>query len=1152
MKRLRKIVLVLTLLISFSNVSFLGVPIIVNRTVDATFAGPEVLDPTTTDSGLIKNWKLQLAKFSSGLTESLLLNDANAILNYEDIQDCSYSSKSDFNYLVDANIAGARAPGKASMQSKVPLPTNDIELLKKCGLDDPEVLLDVPVVPVSSTSLQRKLGVGNKFFLSITSDKSNAEYTTKIEKVKLTGDCKITLKKTAPDYILVLETTEPKIGYAFKNSKKPSKPKIFVLKGTQKVKVAPEYLNGDTALICGDTYQLIPKTSQESHSCIAKFDNTVMLWTCMNYGWMRWIIMLFIIWIPITLFVTWSYGKITWVYELLALMTYPIVSAVNYLWTYMLFKCKRCHKFTVVGHECKGKCACKLHDAGVESKDCPYTSFKLKNESDADDNSLEGSGLKPKSDKTVAEHYEFFKVLMNTDVTKYVSMWEMRLILSILLLIYFPTTMAVSPRVSVCVRDCKYIEGCLQYNSINSLDICSRKAKQDCYCTIEQGYIVEYNKKNLKFDKGAKKSLDTCNPLSVPCINDESLSVSERVLACIYGCGKTEGRTLGMSTFLQPKIKDMSYTGQYFGQDKEIVDSYRNLRGDVILDDEHMKAEYDIEDNVLNDLQTKMFENLEFFDVDEAMPGLNTLPKQSMVYKTKDEDGYLYEIEMDLVAGTGVQFSLHGNGGDPMKMAIYHLIGGHIMELQYLYTTAPVIGTKVNFMSKCTGNCNDCRNSFPINPDKSNFCIEKTSYWGCEEFGCLAINEGSICGECENSVDMSDSVDVYKVVRVDLKFMTCINIGKGYKCVWQNDQAVIKNDYIQLHADIDSHDSEIKSGDSVGVDTEGTIYTGHFANLAESIAMFGHPQLNKSGSPSFVVQSLDESDVKMECSWIGSKQVKIKSCGLNTFNMKVGLSQLSNEFYKHVDEGILSVVPGKIGSFKAILQMPAEMFEVKENANLRSLSLSCEGCNKCYSGISCDLKFISDKPFIGSITSKTCTIQYPYVSAEKGQNNIKIKMFCSNIEQAAISILPNYNSKNYFNVTKIDFEEINEDPIKEVPNEGYDTEQKHHADTNLETLWDYLTSPLNWAASFFGNFFLVAKIIFVIIIVCLMLYILTWIYKASKLTFGNIKMYTQDKDKKKYSTKEYMEVAMEEDPAGVPEIFATREARMRAMLRRRL
>nr|UZN89648.1 defective glycoprotein precursor [Orthotospovirus impatiensnecromaculae] len=270
------------------------------------------------------------------------------------------------------------------------------------------------------------------------------------------------------------------------------------------------------------------------------------------------------------------------------------------------------------------------------------------------------------------------------------------------------------------------------------------------------------------------------------------------------------------------------------------------------------------------------------------------------------------------------------------------------------------------------------------------------------------------------------------------------------------------------------------------------VYAGNIARLNDPSKMFGHPQLSHQGDPIFSKKTLDTNDLSWDCSAIGKKTVTIKSCGYDTYRFKTGLNQISDIPVQFTDQNSFYMEKiFSLGKLKIVLDLPSELFKtVPKKPILSSVSLSCKGCFLCSQGLRCAASFISDITFSARLTMKQCSLSTYQIAVKKGANKYNLTMFCTSNPEKQKMIIEPEGDKSYSVEALVDSVTVLEPENIIDQNDQYaHEEQQYNSDTSVWSFWDYVKSPFNFIASYFGSFFDTVRVVLLILFVFALAYL---------------------------------------------------------------
>nr|AAV28054.1 glycoprotein precursor [Orthotospovirus tomatomaculae] len=945
--------------------------------------------------------------------------------------------------------------------------SDSAEGLEKCdnSLNLPKRFSKVPVIPITKLDNKRHFSVGTKFFISesLTQDNYPITYnsyptngTVSLQTVKLSGDCKITKSNFANPYTVSITSPEKIMGYLIKKPGENVEHKVISFSGSASITFTEEMLDGEHNLLCGDKSAKIPKTNKRVRDCIIKYSKSIYKQTaCINFSWIRLILIALLIYFPIRWLVNKTTKPLFLWYDLIGLITYPVLLLINCLWKYFPFKCSNCGNLCIITHECTKICICNKSKASKEhSSECPI----LSKETD--------HGY----DKHKWTSMEWFHLIVNTKLSFSLLKFVTEILIGLIILSQMPMSMAQTTQ---CLSGCFYVPGC-PFLVTSKFEKCPEK--DQCYCNVEEDKIIESIFGTNIVIEGPNDCIENQNCAAHPSIDN--------LIKCRLGC---EYLDLFRNKPLYNGFPD--YTGSSLGLTSVGLYETKRLRNGII--DSYNRTDKIsgmIAGDSLNKNETSIPENI--------------LPRQSLIFDSVVDGKYRYMIEQSLLGGGGTIFMLNDKTSETAKKFVIYIksVGIHY-EVSEKYTTAPIQSTHTDFYSTCTGNCDTCRKNQALTGFQD-FCITPTSYWGCEEAWCFAINEGATCGFCRNIYDMDKSYRIYSVLKSTIVADVCISGILGGQCSRITEEVPYENALFQADIQADLHNDGITIGELIAHGPDSHIYSGNIANLNDPVKMFGHPQLTHDGVPIFTKKTLEGNDMSWDCAAIGKKSITIKTCGYDTYRFRSGLEQISDIPVSFKDFSSFFLEKAfSLGKLKIVVDLPSDLFKVApKRPSITSTSLNCNGCLLCGQGLSCILEFFSDLTFSTAIFIDACSLSTYQLAVKKGSNKYNITMFCSaNPDKKKVMLYPEGNPD--ISVEVLVNNVIVEEPenIIDQNDEYAHEEQQYNSDSSAWGFWDYIKSPFNFIASYFGSFFDTIRVVLLIAFIFLVIYfcsILTTICKG--------------------------------------------------------
>nr|AOO95321.1 Gn/Gc [Polygonum ringspot virus] len=931
--------------------------------------------------------------------------------------------------------------------------------------------LKVPVVPVLKLENKRVLEVGSKFFfvdssndpVPIDPNAGMVNATISRLSVRLSGDCVITKVSMSSPYMIKIKTAE-NIGFAVKDVRDSQAADLQTASGDRSVYFKNSELDGNHFFLCGDKSSLISKVDVPVRNCVSKYaDEPKKIFFCANFSFFKWIFTLLVIAFPVT-WLLWKTKNafMVW-YDIIGILTYPILVLINYFWVYFPFRCKVCGNLSFLTHTCSKLCVCNQCEPSKEhAKEC-YLFSK---------DTQEWRSL------SLIDHFQF---TVNTKISSEFLVFLTKMLIAAVLISYIPSSMALSMHKNVCVERCYYSKDLERLTT--DKDGSSRNAIDTCDCSIGDLITETVYRGGTPISRATTKN--DCVLSSSACLT--SSNQAKNLFACRNGCNAL--------TTLE-KIPTVKYSSNYRG-----IEYSGNLT--VLKIANRLRKGFVDNQSEVRNLESKVSKDLLYFKnlkVDDVPPS-NLMPRQSLVFSTEVDGKYRYLIEMDIKKETGSVFLLNDDSSHvPMEFIIYVKNVGVDYDIKYKYSTAKVETTVTDFLSTCTGTCEDCKTQKPLT-GRHDFCVQPTSWWGCEELGCLAIDEGAICGHCTNVFDLSTLVNVYQVVQSHVAAEICIKSVNGYDCRKHTDKVPIQTDYYQLDMTVDLHNDYMSTDKLFAVNKQQKVLTGSISDLGDfSSSAFGHPQINIDGKPLAVPATLSRDQFSWSCSAVGAKSVNIRQCGLFSYNMIYALTQSRDFAVLSESENKLYMTKDfLVGKLKVVVDMPKEMFKKPPSKPaISETKVNCSGCFKCAMGLECDLEYTSDTTFSSRLEIEGCSFKSDQLGSYIGPNKKKIKAYCSeSIKDKNIKMVAEDDDELSIELKIDQVDVVEQDTIINYDDKSAHDENIHHSDTGLATLWDWIKAPFNWVASFFGNFFDIVRVILVIIAICVGIYIISYIYSLS-------------------------------------------------------
>ncbi|AEZ35265.1 polyprotein [Sororoca virus] len=450
-------------------------------------------------------------------------------------------------------------------------------------------------------------------------------------------------------------------------------------------------------------------------------------------------------------------------------------------------------------------------------------------------------------------------------------------------------------------------------------------------------------------------------------------------------------------------------------------------------------------------------------------------------------EGAYITVDIPALSGTSVGLTVLSKDDISLMDVIIYVKAATIKSIyNHIYDTGPTININVKHDELCTG---PCPNAIPHDPQWLTFSQERTSRWGCEEFGCLAVGEGCVFGSCQDVIKRE--MRVYKKTIEEVNEITlCIIFQTNTFCQTINALEPMISPFLEVQ--LEGLDTRILP--SVLALQNHKLYSGQINDLGSFGLSCGNvQQVNKTiygaGQPKF----------DYLCHGAKRKDIIVRKC----YNNNYGSCKLLNEEANLILEdnyNTITVVDNKhmIGTVKSKLVLGDIKYKLFNKKPEFELEAHCVGCVNCFSNFNCELK-------IESTTDITCPIAGP---CEFFHNNIFIqvehtkyamKMICKKKPDQTTEFTI-CGKKFFFNIDTVDKHENIEIDVGDQT--SYIVEKDNRCKTWLcrvvEEGFSVIFEPLQLL---FGNYFHMAIVIIIgLIALAIIIYILLPMFMKLKDT----------------------------------------------------
>ncbi|AKO90176.1 polyprotein [Koongol virus] len=353
------------------------------------------------------------------------------------------------------------------------------------------------------------------------------------------------------------------------------------------------------------------------------------------------------------------------------------------------------------------------------------------------------------------------------------------------------------------------------------------------------------------------------------------------------------------------------------------------------------------------------------------------------VETTDGIDNAYIKLEIPALTGTATGISVSTpNGQHLFDLIVYIKISKIQSTYNFQYYTGKTIGINTIHTEKCTGTC---PKDIEHKSGWATFSKERSSNWGCEEFGCLAIETGCVYGSCQDIIKRE--YEIYSKSEDD-KTITEV-------CISMTDKTFCGT--VDATTPIITPDLELQYK---------TVET---TTLPKNIVMSNHKlfkgQINDRGSfgkycgnyQVYKNQTLGQADVKFDyiCHAASRKDIVIRKCFNNDAQSCAVLTEDKDLIFEELDNTVTvhnnKKITGTI-AVKAILgDFSYKLFAQELTADFEA---SCIGCYNCIAGITCNIKIKSEIGAICNLDSP-CSTFTNRILIQPGETTHAIKLKCS-------------------------------------------------------------------------------------------------------------------------------------------------------------
>ncbi|AIN37028.1 glycoprotein precursor [Orthobunyavirus bwambaense] len=456
------------------------------------------------------------------------------------------------------------------------------------------------------------------------------------------------------------------------------------------------------------------------------------------------------------------------------------------------------------------------------------------------------------------------------------------------------------------------------------------------------------------------------------------------------------------------------------------------------------------------------------------------------------------EVEIPALSGSATGFKISSRDGIELFDAILYVKQASFSSVyKKLYVTGPTIGINTKHDERCTG---ACPMTLPHSYGWLTFSKERTSQWGCEEYGCLAISDGCVFGSCQDII--KDDLTIYRKETEELSLAEiCITFMHNTFCTSIDSTTPTITDI--LEAQFKTVES-FKLPNTVGLKMHklyiGTINDiGVYKKACGNVQKYNNTILG-SGSPKF----------DYVCHLAKRKDVILRKCFDNDYN-SCKLLKVANDLRIEEDGEKLKVINYK--KVMGTLKFKAIFGDIKYKSFTQDVDIdaeaTCVGCLNCFENINCEIKVQSPLETTCEVES-SCDLFTTRILFHQDIHKYALKLICS--KEASSKFWIRFCNKEI----KSSISLINAAPILElapIDQTSYVKEEDERCGTWMcrvaqEGIGVIFEPFKNLFGSYLGIFYI---IIIVIILLVLFVYIfLPMILKLKEILQKNEVAYQRD------------------------------------------
>nr|QCT81304.1 glycoprotein [Leanyer virus] len=381
--------------------------------------------------------------------------------------------------------------------------------------------------------------------------------------------------------------------------------------------------------------------------------------------------------------------------------------------------------------------------------------------------------------------------------------------------------------------------------------------------------------------------------------------------------------------------------------------------------------------------------------IPKVIPRFKSLNIKGMEYQNGIQNAFITST-IPVVSGVAHGLTIKLPDGEALYDLIIYIPKVYkTATYQKVYETGPTVSINMEHSEACTGPCPE-----HIPKKKENwltFSKSKTSRWGCEELGCLAVGTGCVYGSCVDIIKVDSSV-YKKIGEEDITVEVCITDSINSYCHKMSVLEPIETDKFSFTFESQT----VTNMPELVYVKDRNVYTGQINSLGAFTEACGNIQVINS-----TVFGIGDPKFDYLCHAFKRKDIIIKKCMDNNYQSCKLLSRLENSKIEFIDNQMVEMKIHRQDINLGTLTYKVELGDVDYKLFTKTASISvrasCAGCSKCTMGLVCELGIESN----GDTYCQIDSICQPYtkiIHVVGGSSKHTVKFQCNAEENVKITV----------------------------------------------------------------------------------------------------------------------------------------------------